>query len=407
MSDVTSTAHASQKTASELPPLPLPEGVSSLYVDTTSSCGLVFHYLSAGYDKSTRKPLLILLHGFPELAYSFKDLLIPLAEQGYHVVAVDQRGYGRTTGWDTRPFASADLSEFEISNLVRDLVCFVYALGYTEVAALISHDFGTVPGSWAPLFRPDIFKASVQLSIPFPAPPSPAFNVTQHSTTPSSLTFPAWPFGKLERGLESLNPPKKHYQWANSQPDAAEMWMGGSLGLKEFFRGYWFLKSKDYPHNHPHKLESYTADQLSKMSDYYVLPYNESMPDVVKSMMKGYDVSVSKAWFPDADLDVLVSEFQRTGFQGSLNWYRVVTSPPSPHTRDGLLMAGRKITVPTAYIGGAQDWGNYQIPGALEGYNVNCTDFRGATIIDHAGHWLYAEQLDETLDALKKFLKSL
>ena len=135
------------------PPLPLPSGVSSSYVDTTNSSGLVFHYLSAGCDESNSKPLVLILHGFPEIAWGFKDLLVPIAEQGYCVVAPDQRGYGRTTGWDTRTWAYTDLSQWEFENLVRDLVIFTYAIGYDTVKSVMGHEFGTIPAGWAALTR--------------------------------------------------------------------------------------------------------------------------------------------------------------------------------------------------------------------------------------------------------------
>ena len=130
-----------------LPVLPVPEGVKSSYIDTTSSCGLLFHILSSGYDPLRQKPLILLLQGAPELAFTWRHIIAPLACEGYHVVAPDQRGYGRTTGWDTRPYASVDLTEFHSTNLVRDLICLVHALSYTEVHCIISHDFGTVPGT--------------------------------------------------------------------------------------------------------------------------------------------------------------------------------------------------------------------------------------------------------------------
>lgn len=76
-----------------LSPLPLPKGVTESYVDCTSSCGLVFHVLSAGVQSKDSK-LILITHGFPELAYSWRKILPKLAEAGYHVVAPDQRGYG-------------------------------------------------------------------------------------------------------------------------------------------------------------------------------------------------------------------------------------------------------------------------------------------------------------------------
>src|SRR6266516_3564130 len=61
--------------------------------------GLTVHVLEAGFDTAAR-PAVLLLHGFPELAYSWRKVMLPLAAEGYHVIAPDQRGYGRTTGWD-------------------------------------------------------------------------------------------------------------------------------------------------------------------------------------------------------------------------------------------------------------------------------------------------------------------
>ena len=74
----------------------LPSGIRSRFIEDVN--GLTLHILEAGFDAN--RPLILLLHGFPELAYSWRKLLLPLADTGYHVVAPDQRGYGRTTGWD-------------------------------------------------------------------------------------------------------------------------------------------------------------------------------------------------------------------------------------------------------------------------------------------------------------------
>ena len=84
--------------------------------------------------------LLLLLHGFPELAYSWRKVMPVLAEAGYHVIAPDQRGYGRTTGWDPR--YDGDLAAFRLTNLVRDALGLVAALGYRSVDAVIGHDSG-------------------------------------------------------------------------------------------------------------------------------------------------------------------------------------------------------------------------------------------------------------------------
>ena len=80
-----------------LPDIPLPAAIRSRYVDNIN--GLRMHVLEAGFETPGR-PCVLLLHGFPELAYCWRKVMPALAAAGYHVIAPDQRGYGRTTGWD-------------------------------------------------------------------------------------------------------------------------------------------------------------------------------------------------------------------------------------------------------------------------------------------------------------------
>ena len=103
---------------SELPPLEpelLPDGVRACFVDGIN--GLRMHVLEAGFAEPGR-PCVLLLHGFPELAYSWRKVMPALAAAGLHVLAPDQRGYGRTTGWDPR--YDRDLPSYRMLNLVRD-----------------------------------------------------------------------------------------------------------------------------------------------------------------------------------------------------------------------------------------------------------------------------------------------
>ena len=116
----------------------LPPGVRARFVENVN--GLRMNVLEAGFEKP-RHPCLLLLHGFPELAYSWRKVMGPLAAAGFHVVAPDQRGYGRTTGWD--PSYDGDVASFRLFNLVRDALGLVAALGYRSVAAVIGHDFGS------------------------------------------------------------------------------------------------------------------------------------------------------------------------------------------------------------------------------------------------------------------------
>ena len=167
-----------------MPLTPLPLGLRESQI-TSSASDLSYHIIEAGYKGS---PLVLLLHGFPELAYSWCKVMPFLAKAGYYVVTFDQRGYGRTTGWDTRNFEEVDLQTFVQTNLVRDMIVLVNRLGYHQVECAVGHDFGCVP---AALIKPDIFRTK----LPF------GFS----SEEEEQLTKP----GMIEE-LGQLNPPRKH-----------------------------------------------------------------------------------------------------------------------------------------------------------------------------------------------------
>src|SRR5579872_3915220 len=153
------------------PNIPLQPGIRSRTVDGIN--GLRMHVLEAGFESKGR-PCILLLHGFPELAYSWRKVMPALAEAGYHVIAPDQRGYGRTAGWD----ASYDdnLASFRLTNLVRDALGLVSAFGYRSVDAVIGHDFGSSVAAWCALLRPDVFGSVALMSAPFAGPPALPFN---------------------------------------------------------------------------------------------------------------------------------------------------------------------------------------------------------------------------------------
>src|ERR671918_3143357 len=98
--------------------------------------GLRMHVLEAGTPGA---PCVLLLHGFPELAYSWRKVMPALADAGYHVLAPDQRGYGRTTGWDGR--YDGDLASFRLLNIVADALALLERLGI-KTAQVVGHDFG-------------------------------------------------------------------------------------------------------------------------------------------------------------------------------------------------------------------------------------------------------------------------
>src|SRR5262249_46461713 len=157
-----------------------PATIRSRYVEDIN--GLRMHVLEAGFENKDR-PCVLLLHGFPELAFSWRKVMPALAEAGYHVIAPDQRGYGRTTGWDAR--YDGDLRPFRLTNLVRDALGLVAAFGYRHVDAVIGHDFGSPVAAWCALMRPDVFRAVAMMSAPFGGPPSLPFDTVDSPSGPA------------------------------------------------------------------------------------------------------------------------------------------------------------------------------------------------------------------------------
>ncbi|KAF2646515.1 alpha/beta-hydrolase [Massarina eburnea CBS 473.64] len=384
--------------SSTTPPLPLPSGVTEDYVFCPSN-GLTVHYLEAGYTPARDKPLLLLCHGYPELAFSWRKVMPSLADAGYHIVAFDQRGYGRTKGWDDSTFTKTDLSQFTMTNLARDVVVLVNALGYREVECIIGHDFGAVTASMSALMRPDLFKSVVMMSHPFKARPSLPFNIAHGGVddTPPPID--------IQKELAKLPEPRKHYKYYNSTAVAALQWNAPMQGLKAFLRGYLHVKSADWSQNKPEPLKEWTASELAKMPFYYILPYHKSMPETIALMMESEDESKTKRWMSDDDIDIYVQEWTRTGFQGGLNWYRTATDPAKQRDLD--LFCGKKIECPSTFISGDRDWGNYQEPGAIDSLPQTCSQFRGVRFIEDAGHWPQQEQPQKVVEEILAFLEKL
>ena len=270
-------------------PLLLPSALSERYIRSSAS-ELSYHILEAG---AKGKPLILLVHGFPELAYSWRKCMPGLAEAGYYAVAVDQRGYGRTTGWDTSSFDDVDLATFSVTNLVRDLVVLVHALGYRQVDCIVGHDFGAVTASLCALTRPDFFHKVVLMSHPFKGSPTLPFNVSFGAEPP--------PKKDIHRDLASLPDPRKHYKWYYSTREA-NLDMAAVDGLHEFLRGYFYLKSADWTGNNPRPLKAWTAEELAQMPLYYIMPLESGMRASVRQELDS-GVGKSQGWLSDVELD--------------------------------------------------------------------------------------------------------
>ena len=332
--------------------------------------GLTVHALEAG---SAGRPCVLLLHGFPELSYSWRKVIPALADAGYHVLAPDLRGYGKTTGSN-----DTDVSSFGMLNLVEDCLALLSRLGIGK-AHVVGHDFGSPLAAWCALTRPDVFRSVVLMSAPFGGPPAKPLDPVIHDE------------------LAALG--RKHYQWYYSTREADGDMRYSRQGMRAFLRAYYHVKSADWTDNRPYPLAAWSATELAKLPTYYIMRLDEDMAQTVATELP----SRAATWLTDDELSVYADAFERNGFQGGLNWYRCATNP------ELLIRTDRKtIDVPSMYIAGAADWGIYQFPGAFERMQREvCTDLRGCHLIPGAGHWVQQEQPAVVNELLLGFLGTI
>jgi pimeloyl-ACP methyl ester carboxylesterase len=384
-------------TSANLPDIPLPSGIRSRFVDGIN--GLRMHVLEAGHETKGR-PCVLLLHGFPELAYSWRKLMPALAEAGYHVIAPDQRGYGRTTGWDAN--YDGDLASFRLLNLVRDALGLVSAFGYRSVDAVVGHDFGSGVAAWCALVRPDVFRSVVLMSAPFAGPPQLAFNTAD--APPRPKPDDSKDRDPVHRELAALPRPRKHYQWYYSTREANADMHHAPQGVHDFLRAYYHHKSADWKDNKPYPLTSWSASELAKLPTYYVMDLAKDMAETVAEEMPDPAAIAANTWLPDRELCFYSAEYARTGFQGGLQWYRCGTSGTFGAELE--TYSGRSIDVPSCFISGKQDWGTYQRPGVFEAMQASaCTRMFGCHLVDGAGHWVQQEQPEKVGHLLLQFLQ--
>ena len=375
----------------------LPPGIRSRPVANVN--GLTVHILEAGYEVPGR-PAVLLLHGFPELAYSWRKVMLPLAAAGCHVIAPDQRGYGRTTGWDDS--YDADPDPFRILNMVRDALGLVFALGYREVAAVVGHDAGSPIAAWSALIRPDVFRSVIMMSSPFAGVPSLPFNTANGAAPPR----PAQTDDELDAELAKLSPPRKYYQNYQRTRGANDDMLHAPQGLHAFFRAYYHYKSADWKGNKPHPLKARTAAEMAEIPTYYVMERDKGMAATVAPFMPSAAEIAQCRWLTEAEVDVYATEYARTQFTGALQGYRVRRGSDPKSIAEMHTFSGRTIDVPSMFIGGTSDWGVYQTAGAAESMQKTaCTRMVGFHLVDGAGHWVQQEQPGKVTELLTKFLQ--
>ncbi|UGQ13341.1 alpha/beta hydrolase [Yinghuangia sp. ASG 101] len=297
-----------------------------------------------------RGPLVLLLHGFPESWYSWRRALPALAAAGHRAVAIDVRGYGRSS----KP---ADVSAYRMLDLVEDNVAVVRALG-EESAVVVGHDWGAQIAAHSALLKPDVFRAVAMLSVPYTPPGGPK---------PSDVF--ARMGGDDEFYVAYFQEPGRAE--AEIEPDVRG-WLAGI---------YAALSADTMPE--------------SGAPDPHFVARGGTMRDRFPSDRR-------PAWLTDDELDFYAGEFERTGMAGPLNRYRNMDRDWS----DFAAFAGAPITQPSLFIGGARDASTTWLADAIAAYPTTLPGLVASRILD-AGHWLQQERPDDVHRLLTDWLASL
>src|SRR6516225_8049694 len=382
----------------------LPAGVRARLIPNIN--GLTVNILEAGFETPGR-PLVLLLHGFPNLAYSWRKVMPALAAAGYYAVAPDCRGFGRTTGWDDA--FEADPQPFLAVNMLRDQIALVYALGYRKTAMMVGHDQGSLMAGLGALIRPDMFPRLTLIGGGFGGPPSFPFNTANGASAP----HPEFTDAELDEEYAKLNPARRGYQdyWRSRQAD--QDMKNVPQGMTDFFRAFYYMKSADFPGNqdlkrmHAVHTAKEAAEQNARMPEYYVMRRGKSMPATVAAVMPDAAYIKACTWLTEQECDVYGQEYARSGWTGALQEYRRRRNNAFPPTvAEQLTFSGRTIDVPAQAIVGKEDWGaNRTVGGPMNIGKTGYTQFKGVNMVDGAGHWAHEEQPEQVSELLTGFLR--
>jgi pimeloyl-ACP methyl ester carboxylesterase len=297
-------------------------------------------------------PLVLLIHGFPETSYAWRHQLPALAGAGYRAVALDVRGYGRSS----KP---ASVEDYRMVELVGDAAGLVRALG-TDTAAVIGHDWGSLIAANAALLEPDTFTAVATLSAPY---------------TPRGGPRPSEIFARAGGDAE-------FYISYFQQPGRAEAEI--EPDVRGWLRGCYASLSGD------------TMPSEGTSHVFYIPP---------GSRMRDRFVSGAElpAWLHGHDLDICVEEFERTGFTGALNRYRNVDRD----WEDLAAYDGAGITQPSLFIGGALEGSATSIQNVLDSFPKTMPGLVGSHLMAGCGHWVQQERPAEVNEILVDWLREV
>ncbi len=320
-------------------------------------------------------PLVIFVHGFPELWYSWRFQLPAVAAAGYRAVAIDQRGYGRSSKfWQT--------DAYRIGPLMDDLVGLVAALG-EKTAILVGHDWGA-PVVWSAAWKyPKVFRAVFGMSVPF--------------SGRGIVALPGNPFGErppheIHRAV--AGPGQLFYQeyFATLGPIIEEI----ETDLRGWVRDIVWTVSGDAMTAAGFSLEGVDPIELIRGSALCVSP-GQRMRDRFMSP------PAMPAWFTEADLEVFVDALERGGFSGPLSYYHNLEND----WHDLAPLQGRPLEVPAMFLGGEFDVGTWWGKEAIERAPSVIPNWLGSRILKGAGHWVQQERADETNAILLEFLRAV